>query len=105
MFLSPEADQREVFALVGLPCVRSLFSGQNACIFAYGFTGAGKTHTMIGEKGGQSATRRDGLIPSIATEVFRRIGEDEDSVLQVGADVVAGYRVEASYVEIYKGNI
>ena len=30
--------------------VNTLFDGYNCCVFAYGATGAGKTHTMLGSK-------------------------------------------------------
>jgi kinesin family protein C2/C3 len=44
---APESSQEEVFAEVA-PLVRSVLDGYNVCVFAYGQTGAGKTHTMQG---------------------------------------------------------
>ena len=36
-------------AVTGRPIVESCLAGYNASIFAYGQTGAGKTHTMVGQ--------------------------------------------------------
>ena len=33
---------------VGIPIIENVLDGYNSTIFAYGQTGAGKTHTMIG---------------------------------------------------------
>lgn len=44
----PEATQKEVFSDIE-PLVQSLVDGINCCIFAYGPTGSGKTHTIVGE--------------------------------------------------------
>jgi kinesin family member C2/C3 len=45
----PEAQQEHVFEDVA-QLVTSALDGYNVCIFAYGQTGAGKTHTMEGTK-------------------------------------------------------
>jgi len=41
------AGQRDVFALVE-PLLDAAIEGYNATVFAYGQTGTGKTHTMLG---------------------------------------------------------
>lgn len=38
-----------LFAVAGMPMVDNCMSGYNSSIFAYGQTGAGKTHTMLGQ--------------------------------------------------------
>lgn len=38
----------QIFNDLGSKIVQSAFDGYNACVFAYGTTGSGKTHTMIG---------------------------------------------------------
>lgn len=45
----PKSTQQEVFADTE-PLVTSVLDGYNVCMFAYGQTGAGKTHTMQGSK-------------------------------------------------------
>ena len=48
----PAVQQSTVFKQIGLPLVDGLFEGNNVCMFAFGQTGAGKTYSMLGVKGG-----------------------------------------------------
>ena len=45
----PEATQEDVFR-ESEPLMTSVLDGFNVCIFAYGQSGSGKTHTMDGTK-------------------------------------------------------
>lgn len=63
--------------------------GYNATVFAYGQTGAGKTHTMEGVK---SDPELKGLIPRMVGAIF-------DSVM--AADESIEFTVKCFYVEIY----
>ena len=47
----PDSTQRAVYDEGAFSLVESVMSGYNGTIFAYGQTGCGKTHTMIGVKG------------------------------------------------------
>ena len=38
----------QVFGDLGVDVLNSAFDGYNACIFAYGQTGAGKSYSMMG---------------------------------------------------------
>ena len=49
----PTSTQTSVYARAGAPLVDALFDGFDGCLMAYGRTGSGKTHTMIGRDGGQ----------------------------------------------------
>ncbi|XP_053678627.1 kinesin-like protein KIF19 [Anopheles nili] len=40
--------QDEVYAIAVAPLVQDVLNGYNAAVFAYGATGSGKTHTMLG---------------------------------------------------------
>ena len=53
---SPGTTQEQVFSHVQ-PVLRSAMDGYNVCIFAYGQSGSGKTHTMEGEVGLDGSTR------------------------------------------------
>ena len=64
-----ETDQASVFAAVGSPIAEAALSGFNATVFAFGQTGAGKTHTMFG---GAAAQR--GLAPRMLESLLTRIG-------------------------------
>ena len=52
--------------------IQSSLDGYNVCIFGYGQTGAGKTHTMIGGEGEQR-----GLLPRTVSMIFDRIKDLE----------------------------
>jgi kinesin family protein 18/19 len=46
--LGPETTQQQVFDQTARPLVNGVINGFNGTVFAYGATGAGKTHTMLG---------------------------------------------------------
>eukprot|EP00618_Florenciella_parvula_P037562 CAMPEP_0119467780 /NCGR_PEP_ID=MMETSP1344-20130328/1812_1 /TAXON_ID=236787 /ORGANISM="Florenciella parvula, Strain CCMP2471" /LENGTH=143 /DNA_ID=CAMNT_0007500177 /DNA_START=221 /DNA_END=649 /DNA_ORIENTATION=+ len=82
----PEHTNKQVFALTASPLVSAVLAGTNACLFAYGQTGAGKTYSMVGPNGGQGkATGRggghgeetQGCLPLAAAELFRKIANVE----------------------------
>uniref|UniRef100_A0A6U6V4M0 Kinesin-like protein n=1 Tax=Zooxanthella nutricula TaxID=1333877 RepID=A0A6U6V4M0_9DINO len=71
--------------------VRSALDGYNVSLFAYGQTGAGKTHTMYGQPGGL-----EGTAPRTVEELYRLIGQDESRF---------DHRVTASLLELYKNEL
>lgn len=79
-----ESSQPDVFA-PALPLVDTVLSGGNACIFAYGQTGTGKTYTMMGTE------EAPGILPRAVEHIWESIGQDQ------GTD----RRVYLTYVELY----
>jgi hypothetical protein len=84
------ADQDLVFRDIGRPLLEQAEKGFNACIFAYGQTGAGKSYSMTG-----SPASKDGIIPKICAEVFERTGGE-------GLESVS---VTVTLLEIYSENM
>ena len=82
--------QEDIFEFA-MPMVCDAVSGYNACIFAYGCTGSGKTHTMSGPPDGSDP----GIIPRAIELVF---AEAERKAAQ-HAD--AAFLVRLSFVELY----
>lgn len=66
----------------------------NSTVFAYGATGAGKTHTMLGSE------TSPGIIPLLMVDLFEKIQEIEKRGKQKES-----YNVSLSYLEIYNENI
>lgn len=90
-FHGEQTTQQEVFLNVK-PILPHILNGQNACVFAYGPTGAGKTHTMMG------SSDQPGVIPRAVCEVCKLVkakGDDE------GWD----YSIGMSYLEIYNEKV
>lgn len=65
-------------------------TGFNATVFAYGATGSGKTHTMIGN------TSMPGVMPQALQDLFARIEERRDETI---------FTIFISYLEIYNEQI
>ncbi|CAB1099228.1 unnamed protein product [Ectocarpus sp. CCAP 1310/34] len=84
--------QERVYEVCGAPLVESVLQGYNGTIFAYGQTGAGKTHTM---EGYPDPPELRGIIPKSFEHIFDKIAL---------ADNVQ-YLVRASYLEIYNEEI
>lgn len=55
--------------------------GYNGTIFAYGQTGTGKTHTMVGK---EESDELRGVIPRAFGHVFRNLGTFDDHGWKVG---------------------
>ena len=96
--------QEEVFERVGRTQVDKALSGFHGSIFAYGQTGTGKTHTMLGPDGGRGdlsnpETSRDvGLIPRVLHYLFEKVRDETDDTNKVN-------KITVSYLEIYKETI
>ncbi|XP_037518694.1 kinesin-like protein KIFC1 [Rhipicephalus sanguineus] len=85
------ASQSEVFAEVS-QLVQSALDGYHVCIFAYGQTGAGKTHTMEGPAGELALEdERRGLIPRALHQVFEEACKQPHWT----------YDMVASFIEVY----
>ena len=59
--------QRSVYDESAFPLVESVIEGYNGTIFAYGQTGCGKTHTMMGLK---DDPNERGIIPNAFQHIF-----------------------------------
>ena len=46
----PQSKQCEIYQSVVAPFIEEVLGGYNCTVFAYGQTGTGKTHTMVGEE-------------------------------------------------------
>ncbi|KAL4704744.1 hypothetical protein ACJJTC_000068 [Scirpophaga incertulas] len=69
------------------PLVASVLDGFNGCVFAYGQTGTGKTHTMEG------CSSHEGLIPRAFRHIWAHI--------ETSASPDLTHLVSCSYVELY----
>ena len=90
---SENVSQRKIYDTCAAPVVQSVLDGYNGTVFAYGQTGAGKTHTMEGVPADKELR---GIIPNAFQHIF-------DHVSLKGSDET--YLVRASYFEIYNEEI
>lgn len=70
--LGPDASQAQVFAEVA-PLVDAALKGHAACVFAFGQTASGKTHTMLGAGSATSSTSASpeaGVLPRALAALF-----------------------------------
>nr|XP_019613100.1 PREDICTED: kinesin-like protein KIF19 [Rhinolophus sinicus] len=79
------ASQGDVYCTTTQHLVGGVISGYNTTVFAYGPSGAGKTHTMLG------MDSEPGIYLQTLTDLFRAIEETRDTE----------YSVSMSYLEIY----
>ncbi|KAL2101823.1 hypothetical protein ACEWY4_003584 [Coilia grayii] len=93
VFHGEQTTQREVFVESVKPILRHILTGQNASVFAYGPTGAGKTHTMLG------TSEEPGVIPRAVREVFSLVRAQQAQ--QDGWE----YAISMSYLEIYNEKV
>ncbi|XP_065077851.1 kinesin-like protein Klp68D [Ochlerotatus camptorhynchus] len=80
--------QQQVYDEVVRPLVYSVMEGFNGCVFAYGQTGTGKTHTMEGIK---NDPEQCGIIPRAFEQIWAHINRSQNM----------NFLVAVSYLEIY----
>ncbi|CBY21516.1 unnamed protein product [Oikopleura dioica] len=83
--LGPEVKQPEVFKETVSNLVKAAFKGQNACMFAYGASGSGKTHTMMGKPSDP------GVIPRTLDFLFKSIDgqiDENDRLIASGCSSI-----------------
>ncbi|XP_054905166.1 kinesin-like protein KIF24 isoform X2 [Poeciliopsis prolifica] len=84
-----ESSNEEVYLKTAYPLVQHMLSGGKATCFAYGQTGAGKTHTMLG-----SSPAGTGLYALAVRDIFAHLSATSASLL-----------VYVSFFEIYCGQL
>ena len=84
----PQTTQASIFDEVS-DVVQSALDGYKVCLFSYGQTGAGKTHTMQGGRG----MGEEGIIPRAISKILATVARLRDQGWE--------YSLEASYIEVY----
>ena len=72
-----DSSQEKVYDKTTRPLVEAVLEGYNACVFAYGATGAGKTYTMVGTRD------NPGCMVRALNDIFRATDSNEDNVFKV----------------------
>lgn len=88
----PNISQQAVYEEAAFKLVESVLDGYNGTIFAYGQTGCGKTHTMMGNPTVESLR---GIIPRAFEHIFGKIESSSEK----------NYLIRCSYIEIYNEEI
>jgi len=90
----PNSTQADVYDSTTKDIVQQTLHGVNCTVFAYGATGAGKTHTMLG------SDSDPGIIPRAMIDIFKGIeyfrSEEDENV---------EWKVKLSYLEVYNETI
>lgn len=85
-----DTSQEDVYSATTRPLLNSILDGFNATVFAYGATGCGKTHTILGSQ------ESPGVIFLTMKELFERIDSLADTKI---------FDVSLSFLEIYNESI
>ncbi|XP_050808306.1 kinesin-like protein KIF22 [Gopherus flavomarginatus] len=94
-FYGDQATQHDIYTGSVQPVLCHLLEGQNASVLAYGPTGAGKTHTMLG------SPEQPGVIPRALRDVLQMTREASCSPGGEEWD----YSISMSYLEIYQEKV
>ncbi|XP_017861740.1 PREDICTED: kinesin-like protein Klp61F [Drosophila arizonae] len=91
----PESRQCDVYSTVVAPLIEEVLAGYNCTVFAYGQTGTGKTHTMVGNECAElRSTWEDdseiGIIPRALSHLFDELRMTE-----------LEFTMRISYLELY----
>ncbi len=101
------ATQADVYAASARPLVAQFVQGVTGVVLAYGATGSGKTHTLMGQKFSALENHADALSDAAASElagVVPRVMDDVFHHLLLEA-VGATHEVRCSMLEVYREQI
>ena len=84
----PNITQKGLYDKAASPAVEAVLNGFNATVFAYGQTGAGKSHTM---EGYPDPPELRGIIPNSFQHIFDKVATATDN---------EQFLVRASYLEV-----
>ncbi|XP_058445584.1 kinesin-like protein KIF19 isoform X2 [Malaya genurostris] len=92
-----KSSQEKVYKTTTAPLVQDVLNGYNAAVFAYGATGSGKTHTMLGQSqkklnSSSDESQEDGLMIKAVDDIFKFIENSENT---------DNFKISLSYLEIY----
>uniref|UniRef100_A0A8D8YWB5 Kinesin-like protein KIF18B n=1 Tax=Cacopsylla melanoneura TaxID=428564 RepID=A0A8D8YWB5_9HEMI len=86
----PDASNQDVFDGSAKDIIASLLEGYNCSVFVYGATGAGKTHTMLGNE------NHKGIMYLTMVDLYRHMDANKDTLnIELGI----------SYLEVYNENV
>ena len=99
----PDSSQQDIYNATAKPFIPNLLKGLHVTVFAYGATGAGKTHTMLGNSRVDDAsmhTAEAGIIPQAVHDLFSQI-ESKQKAQERGES----WTVSSTFVEIYNEQV
>eukprot|EP01064_Diplonema_japonicum_P025411 TRINITY_DN36830_c0_g1_i1.p1 TRINITY_DN36830_c0_g1~~TRINITY_DN36830_c0_g1_i1.p1 ORF type:complete len:1045 (+),score=378.78 TRINITY_DN36830_c0_g1_i1:49-3183(+) len=98
--------QYKLFDHMGAPALQNAWKGFNTCIFAYGQTGAGKTHTMMGHFTAENGELHGnpGVIPLLCKELYQSIDrkKEEEETRKL---ITVKFETELCAYEIYNERV
>jgi len=113
--LPPQTDQIELYFTCVKPLIHSCLEGYNTTIFAYGQTGAGKTHTIMGDIDiGNGVGELAGVIPRALRGIFNGLKDKGESYKpqdpppgskSISAKQPFEYHIKVQFLEIYGDEI
>ena len=89
----PDSTQEDVYNETTADTVETVFNGYNCSVFAYGATGAGKTHTMLGNQ------NDPGVIARTVEALYQKVETMKES------NQDTEFKVDVQYLEVYNEKI
>ncbi|CAM9100804.1 unnamed protein product [Chrysoparadoxa australica] len=103
-----DATQADVYQGTAKKFINDVLDGFPVTVFAYGATGAGKTHTMMGSTriigtklDGSDANEVSGIVPQSLVDVFRGIAQRRERAYEQ----TETWTVKVGYLEVYNEQI
>ena len=81
-----DSTQAEVYERTCQPLVKAVLEGYNACVFAYGATGGGKTYTMVGNQ------QDPGCMVRALNELFNEMELNNDFVFKACLNIYWSFK-------------
>eukprot|EP00597_Dinobryon_sp_UTEXLB2267_P006130 CAMPEP_0170062950 /NCGR_PEP_ID=MMETSP0019_2-20121128/3990_1 /TAXON_ID=98059 /ORGANISM="Dinobryon sp., Strain UTEXLB2267" /LENGTH=777 /DNA_ID=CAMNT_0010269237 /DNA_START=71 /DNA_END=2404 /DNA_ORIENTATION=- len=99
-----KCSQRVVYERTTQGLIPAIINGQNVTVFAYGSTGAGKTHTMLGNSRADAAAQNTdaGIIPNAVRDLLSLIGSKKR---QVSPKLNEKWTLSVSFIEVYNEQV